>query len=115
MKRLFLILLSLLLFVGCDTGVIDIYFPPDPSYSTCPDYTAENYNYFDCSPGYSEYDPSNCPWKTNDGCEYCVDNYETEEERLENCCHIPTATNFAFGGWGEWNGNSADSSYCIFE
>ena len=112
--------------MGCgDWNGFDIYFPPDPPYSSCPDPMALNYNWLDCSGVHPNYDPADCPWETNNFCKYCEDVYETEEERYENCCNIATAENFIGVDWSgvfEWNdtwdedeNNSSDSTYCIFE
>ena len=109
--------------MGCS---LDIYTPAldDPA-SECPDPMALNFNYRDCYED-EDYNPSDCPWETNDDCEYCEDVYETESERYANCCNIPTAENFATGLYSqvdnpvEWwdavfNNTSSDSTYCIFD
>ena len=111
MKRLFLILYSIFFIVGCEAHWPNPY-ENHVIFSECPDTKALNYNYLDCNP-YD--DPSECPWETNEDCIYCEDEYDTEEERFENCCNIPDAENYS-GYFGDNNNNwSVDSTYCIFD
>ena len=120
-KKLFVILYSIFFIVGCNGWNI---FPEveDYIYSECPDPMALNYN-LKCEEN-ENYDYSDCPWETNDGCEYCEDVYETEEERYEHCCTLRGAVNNAgqytleeLDLWWEhaYYNNSQDSTYCIFE
>ena len=110
--------------MGCS---LDIYTPAsDDPYSECPDPMALNYNYTDCYED-EDYNPSDCPWETNDDCEYCEDVYETEEERYEHCCALPGAVNnegqYTIGDiyvnpdlwWDHVGNHSEDSTYCIFD
>ena len=106
MKKLLLIIL---LIVGCGMHLPYEWTAP---FSECPDPKAMNFNIYDCSLNSSDYDPSECPWETNEDCEYCEDDYETEEERLANCCYISGAKNYV-GYWGDYVW-SRDSTYCVF-
>ena len=101
------LLIIVLLILGC--GDVSLApFPYEPM-SECPDSNAMNYNFLDCCSNCIR----DCPWETNEDCEYCEDLYETEEERWENCCNVSGADNYT-GKWGDDNWSS-DSTYCIMD
>ena len=109
MKRLFLILYSIFFIIGCsdedmENFVGNIIVQVNPPQSECPDPLALNYYGENCDI------TGECPSLIED-CEYCEDIYETIEERFENCCNISGAENYII----DWDNNSQDSTYCIFE
>ena len=113
MKRLFLILYSIFFIIGCsdydvENFVGNIVVQISPPHSECPDSSELNYYGEDCDI------TGECPSSIED-CIYCEDEYDTEEERFENCCNIPDAENYS-GYFGDNNNNwSVDSTYCIFD
>tara|TARA_Y100000034_G_scaffold320_1_gene433 strand:+ start:80 stop:460 length:381 start_codon:yes stop_codon:yes gene_type:complete len=115
-KKLLIILYSIFFIVGCnlptypDTDYDHWYHKP----SECPDPKATNYYWCACDIESPDSHPDKCPWETNEDCEYCEDQYDTEEERWDNCCNISGAKNYHPNiGW--WDNNSQDSTYCIFD
>ena len=113
MKKLFFVLYSVLFLVGCGDMPGLAFSPHKNLISECPDHKAINFNIFDCSLVDGVVDINDCPWETNEDCEYCEDLYDTEEERWENCCNVSGAVNSTWS-WGDDNW-SKDSTYCIFE
>ena len=108
MKKLFFVLYSVLFLVGCG-DMPGLNFGPYEPMSECPDNKAMNFNIIDC---YGD-SVNGCPWETNEDCIYCEDQYDTEEERWENCCNRSGAVNST---WSSGDDNwSRDSTYCIFE
>jgi len=112
-KKLLIILYSIFFIVGC-------YFPTEPDtsywhykYSKCSDTKATNYSWWVCDIESKDYNPNGCQWDTED-CEYCEDDFDTEEERWDNCCNISGAENY-HSNYSWWDNNSQDSTYCIFD
>ena len=100
MNKLFPIVLALLFF-GCDSfpSILGI-----ETYNICGDVNAMNYD---------------GDYGDNDSCEYCADNYSTEEERFDNCCLVSGAVNFNAQLWMDLEGGypghiPQDPTYCIF-
>ena len=97
MKNVFLILVSLLLFVGC----VEIKVLGYQSDVTCGDLQAMNYELS----SWGEHQD------ITDECVYCDDLYDTEEEKYENCCCAIDASNWS----GDSDCYSNYSDYCIFD
>ena len=109
MKKLLLIILLIL---GCVEPISWENITHNPN-SDCSDPKATNYCWWWCDIESPDYNPNKCQWESED-CEYCEDQYGTEEERRDNCCNISTAENY-YSAY-EWEDNfSQDSTYCIFE
>jgi hypothetical protein len=97
MKKLIILLISFL-FISCDSfpSILGI-----ETYNLCGDVNAMNYDGDDGG---------------NDFCEYCADNYSTEEERFDNCCLVYGAVNFNLDLFMILEGGyiPQDPTYCIF-
>ena len=115
MKLYHFILFVAAIFVGCKEiaePIIDTIL--GISHLTCPDPIALNYNYIDCNPESSIYNPADCGTDTS-SCTYCEDVYATEEEMYANCCNISGAENYDPELMWIQDNTSRDLTYCIFD